>query len=37
MRVMAQDYISRRNAGIESEKAIEYHGKLKSLAAGKTY
>jgi hypothetical protein len=35
MRVMAQDYISRRNASIDGEKAIQYHGKLMSLAAGK--
>ncbi len=34
MRTMAQDYISRRNAQIEHEKAAEYHSKLMALAAG---
>ena len=35
MRVMAQDYISLRNAQAETGPAREYHGELLALASGK--
>jgi hypothetical protein len=34
MRVMAQDYVSRRNANIAVEQAREYHGQLTAYATG---
>jgi len=35
MRLMAQDYVTLRNAQIEAEPARKYHGELLAHAAGK--